>query len=287
MKYWKWILTLGAVFYVGAAAQTAKPKKERKLASVEKRRWDDTRISARTLRKEKDTVLHLSLTSGYARNSSNSARGQAQREKNGSNQGLSLGLDAKLDFKKYGYAEVEGYYAGTVSGRNFTNVDQVSGSIENGNQEVKSYGVLAEAGAQIPLGRGSLRWKPRLGVGVGYMSTEDATDIGGQTEVDEHAAFGPYGSVGLGVTIADKLTLSGDAALSAFAKRQGEYDSSLVGASSARFARVRAGASYQISQPVSIGLQYTQRTLLTGKTGEQFDSKETTKQFLGSLQWNF
>ncbi len=292
MKNWQWILAFGALVSIASAGQSAKAKKgERKIASVQKR-YDDSRVSGKGLRRRSDTVFKLSLNSGYSRLTSNSAKVQSGREKNGTNEGLSLGLTAHLDFMKYGYADAEGYYAGNLSGKAFSDLDQVTGQTTTGTQQVQSYGVLAEAGTRIPLGRGNVRWTPTLGVGVGYLTVRDEKDTQTESENEEHSAFGPYVSGGLGVSIGPRFSLSGDVALSVFAKQQGEeIEGATVVAGgdtdSARFVRVRAGAYYRVSEPVTIGLQYFQRTLFTGSDGEEFQSKDTTKQFLGSLQWNF
>jgi hypothetical protein len=288
MKTLHLIVTLAFLGSVPAASQTKAPRvKSRRLASVD-RSWSEPRISASAKREKRDVVLKLGLTSGYAQTSTNVGNAQAAREKSGQNKGVSLGLNARLGFLSYGYADLDGYYAGNLSSNSVQAVDPVTGSSNVSVQSVRSYGALTEVGARVPMGKGSVRWTPTLGLGFGYLAVRDETSQDASLQVSKSTALGPYVSAGLGVSLGKRFSLSGDGALSVLASGTVERPGiSEDEASSAQFLRVRAGAYYRITAPITLGVQFIQRRIQATPAGETIPFKETTNQFLGSLQVTF
>lgn len=287
------LILVTGLFFLAASADASRPKKVRgrKIASIE-RSWDGGRVTEGLRRTEKDTTLRIGVSSGYASNSTNVANTQASRQKNEQTQSASFGLNARLNFLNYGYADLDGYYAGGLSFKTVNAFDRVSGTTETSAQRRQSYGALGEVGAWVPFRKGNVRWTPTVAAGFGYMTTRDQKQSLTDTESSERTAVGPYVSAGLGVELGSRFALSGDAAISVFAK--GTVDSGgaptiLNGndSVSAQFMRVRLGAYYQNSAPVTVGVQYFRRRLSTQTPGERISYTETTNQFLGSLQFNF
>jgi hypothetical protein len=257
------LIALGCVIGLYTAEASAKPKaknvsrqdsaKLRKLASVEKRRWNDS-VTERSMRSSGDWQGRILLGLGLTDNRTNVVAAQTARGSKGQNTNASLGFN--LRYRKYVYADIDGFYGGS-------------------SPRIKGYGGLGEAGARYSFGPKNVRFQPSLGIGFGYLGLEDAGTL--------HQVAGPYGSVGLGVLFGSRFSVTTDAAVSVEAS--GKYGPTV--ADDATFTRIRAGAFYRVSQPLTLGAQYVRRQLKSTLPGEATPISETGDQVMATFLLHF
>jgi hypothetical protein len=263
----------------------------RKVASVERQRGENS-ISGAARRVPSDFDFKLGVTSGFSQSNSNVNSTQSARQQGAYHQTASVGIQATLTAWRYGYVDIDTFYAGSPSAKSVTTVDTIVGTQSTSNRRLKAFGGAGEIGGRLPLYLGGIKITPTAGVGFGYFSIRETRESGDATIQSNNAVSGPYGSVGLGVSLGRRVSLSGDAALS-FASK-GKMDASdtqsiisETESNNARFNRIRAGAYYRLSQPITLGVQYIRRQIRNAVSAESTPVTETTNQVLGAMVVHF
>lgn len=276
-----------------AYGESQRPKRlnARKTASL-LRPKDVAQVSSELSRPSRDFIFRLGVASGFAQTNSNQGSAQNSRDRGRYNQNAYVGINANLAAYRYGYVDLDGFYSGTPSAKTVTTVDTIVGRQETSNRKLSTLGGAGEIGGRLPIYSGWWKFVPTAGVGFGYFSVRDDRESGASLLRTNTNVSGPYGSVGLSVMMGQRFSISGDAALSISAK--GSVDSSdstsIISnkeSASARFSRIRSGAYYRLSQPLTLGVQYIRRQIRNQATGDSTPATETTNQVLGTMVVHF
>jgi hypothetical protein len=246
----------------------------RKIASTESPgNFSDMKVSEGvSARPRKDVGFQLSFLTGLAQTSGSLNTGNA----------IHFGVQGDLHWGRYFGAEFDGYFA-----------PGLSQEVEGAQVKVGQYGGLANAKARyaIRLGEGAIL-VPKAGLGFGVQGmTANSTDSNGAVITGAMSSMGLYAVGGLETRLARRLTLDVDFAMSLMGSGsiQTSQFTTPPTVDSAGFNRFRLGASYRLSAPLSLGAQFTYRSVSMSTTGSAGSWSGSTgmNQFLGvlTLHW--
>lgn len=275
-----WIALLALGFLNPAFGKTETPKKKisysrqrstlaRKIASTESSpQYLDVKVSEGAAKPSKrELAFQLSFLSGISQADGAGTAGSA----------LHFGVQGDLHWGRYLGAEFDAYFAPGLG-------ETVAGS----SVKMGQFGGLVDVKGRYAFRAGeSAVLVPKLGVGFGAQGlSSSVTSSTGTEQSGSMKAMGLFLVGGLEARIARRFTLDLDYAQMLFGS--GSLSATNLTTSStvdsASFSRLRVSASYRLSVPISIGAQFTHRTVgVQMSSVSALDQSTGMNQFLGML----
>ena len=260
----------------------------RRLASLSRTQESNRVTGSAFARPEASILASIGINTGYAQTDTNNSNRQRERDRSGFHQRASIGINPSFEIKKYVVLDIDGFFV-DGPGQQATRIDNALGTVENGERRLRLYGGMSELRGRYPFWLGDVKLVPSIGGGYGLIQLSELAEGGTSTRLQVNA---PYGTIGLSATFFKRLTVLGDYSLSFSASgtldsEQNETILSSQDIDSSEFNRLRAGALYRLSQPLSLGVQYIRRQVKRQASGETTPISETTNQFLGTMVLHF